>query len=392
MTEPNDASRIRRKLAAILAADVVGYSKLTAIDEEGTARMLIARRELADALIERHGGRIANTAGDSIIAEFASSVEAVRAALEIQEAIRTQNLDIASDRQVQFRIGINVGDVIQQGDDLLGDGVNVAARLEGLAPPGGICLSGEVHDQIQGKLSLGFQSVGARRLKNIGRRIRAYRVVPETSLSGHPLRRGNRLIYAGVIAGLVVAGAVGFVHSGYFSEKAAIPSIGATPTDLTEAQRTSQLSGFADVVAEGQFDGRKYQAILTWGGSWEDADADAKWRGGHLASITSEAENEFVYGLIAGDLRLWNMFEDGQAFGPWIGLYQPPGAPEPDGGWAWVDGEAVTYKNFSPGQPNNFGGDADVVRFHNQVHEPSPYWDDASTTRSSARGYVMEFE
>lgn len=129
------SNKITRRLAAILAADVAGYSRLTSIDEEGTAKMLLEHRSVTDALIENFGGRIANTAGDSIIAEFASSVEAVRCAIEIQEAIRTRNLSVPSFSQVQFRIGINVGDVILQDGDLLGDSVNVAARLESLAEP-----------------------------------------------------------------------------------------------------------------------------------------------------------------------------------------------------------------------------------------------------------------
>lgn len=192
---------------------------------------------------------------------------------------------------------------------------------------------------------------------------------------------------------LVVVGAVAgaaFLMGG--KSVWAPPAVGVRLADPAALEFTRHPSGFSEVVATGEFDGRTYEAILTWSGSWGDAEADAKRRGGRLVSITSEAENNFVFDLIRHDLRLWNMYKDGQAFGPWIGLHQPPGAPEPDGGWAWVGGEPVTFKKFSDGQPNNFGGNADVVRFHNHVHEPAPFWDDASTDRSSARGYVMEIE
>lgn len=354
--------------------------------------MLMERREIMDALIHHYGGRIANTAGDSVIAEFPSSVEAVRAALEIQESISTRNFGVPADRQVKFRIGINVGDIIQQGADLLGDGVNVAARLEALATPGGICLSGEVHDQIRGKLTLDFHSIGAKRLKNIDRRVRAYHVVHGDPMLQRPVRPvWQKWVIASTSlfsAFFVVLGAYNLAGRSALAPAATGVRL-AVPADLEFAKHPS---GSSEIVATGEFGGHTYQAILTWGGSWGDAEADAKRRGGRLVSITSEAENQFVFDLIRWDRRLWRMYQDGQAFGPWIGLHQPPGAPEPDGGWAWVGGEPVTFKKFSDGQPNNFGGNADVVRFHNYVHEPGPFWDDASTDASSAQGYVMELD
>jgi formylglycine-generating enzyme len=169
-----DEPEIKRKLATILVADIVGYSRLTANDEDWTIRALGEFRRIVDQIIERHDGRIFSTGGDSILAEFASPVEAVRAAVDFQEASRSRNLLQPRDRQMRFRIGINLGDVMVRGSDLLGDGVNVAARLEGLAEPGGICVSGTVWDHINGKLSIGYVDIGEQSVKNIPRPVRAY--------------------------------------------------------------------------------------------------------------------------------------------------------------------------------------------------------------------------
>ena len=133
--------RVERRLAAIFAADVAGYSRLMEQDEVGTLRTLTAYREIMDRLIAEHGGRIANTAGDSVLAEFPSAVDAVQCAVAVQEALAQANQEIPEDRRLQFRIGIHVGDVMVSGGDLLGDGVNIAARLQALADPGGVCLS-----------------------------------------------------------------------------------------------------------------------------------------------------------------------------------------------------------------------------------------------------------
>ena len=140
---------VTRKLAVILAADVAGYSRLMAADEEGTLATLNACRQVIDELIARHHGRIFTTAGDSVMAEFASAVEAVRCAAAIQQAIERRNGDLPEPRRMLFRVGVNLGDVMVGGDNLFGDGVNVAARLEGAAEPGGICISGAVYDQIR---------------------------------------------------------------------------------------------------------------------------------------------------------------------------------------------------------------------------------------------------
>src|SRR5215468_3320458 len=170
------ASPVKRRLAAILAADVAGYSRMVAEDEEVTLRTLGAYRHAIGDRISEHGGRIFGTAGDSVIAEFASAVQAVRAAVAIQRALQRRNADLPERRRMEFRIGINVGDVVAEGEDLLGDGVNIAARLQEVAAPAGICLSGAVREQIEGKLNFQLAALGERTLKNIPRPVAIYRV------------------------------------------------------------------------------------------------------------------------------------------------------------------------------------------------------------------------
>ena len=168
--------RVQRRMAAILAADVVGYSRLMGKDEEATLAALKAHREVIDGLIAQHQGRVFGSAGDSVIAEFASPVEAVRCATEMQLAIDQRNAEVPEANRLRFRIGINLGDVVVDGDNLMGDGVNVAARLEALAPPGGICVSEAIHAQVRDRLSLDFLDLGEHKVKNIARPVRAYRV------------------------------------------------------------------------------------------------------------------------------------------------------------------------------------------------------------------------
>lgn len=167
---------MKRKIAAIFAADIAGYSRLVAEDEEETLRRLASYRSVMDDFIVRAGGRIFNTAGDAVLAEFSSAVEAVRCAIDIQESLRTRNLAYPSSRQMSFRIGITVGDVVERDGDLLGDGVNIAARLEGLAPVGGICISRSVHEQVANKLSVQFADIGEQQVKNIPTPVHAYKI------------------------------------------------------------------------------------------------------------------------------------------------------------------------------------------------------------------------
>jgi adenylate cyclase len=169
-----DDPPITRRLAAIMAADVAGFSRLMSADEEATLRTLDAYRRTISDLISEHAGRIFGTAGDSVIAEFSSAVQAVRAAVSIQRSLDRHNADLSPDRRMEFRIGINIGDVMADGDNLLGDGVNVAARIEGVAEPAGICISGAVRDQIDGKLKFALTPIGQRSLKNISRPVSIY--------------------------------------------------------------------------------------------------------------------------------------------------------------------------------------------------------------------------
>src|SRR5215471_13193665 len=169
--------RVDRRLAAIIAADIAGYSRLMASDEEGTLRQLKAhRKQLIDPKITEHRGRIVKTTGDGALVEFVSVVDAVRCAVDIQRGMNQRNTDVPADKRIQFRIGINVGDIIIDDDDLFGDGVNVAARLEALADPGGILESSIVHDQVRDKLSFGFEDMGEHTVKNIARPISVHRV------------------------------------------------------------------------------------------------------------------------------------------------------------------------------------------------------------------------
>jgi len=169
--------RVERKLAAILAADVAGYSRLMELDDEGTLESLNAHRsELIDASIAGHRGRIVKATGDGLIAEFASVVDAVRCAVEIQTGMSHRNARIDANKKLEFRIGINVGDIVEQGADLFGDGVNIAARLEALAEPGGICVSQRVQEDVAGKIGLPLEDIGEQSLKNISRPVRVYRL------------------------------------------------------------------------------------------------------------------------------------------------------------------------------------------------------------------------
>jgi TolB-like protein/class 3 adenylate cyclase len=179
--EAVEGERVKRRLAAILAADVAGYSRLTGADEEGTiARLRALRRDLIDPTIASHGGRVVKTTGDGMLIEFASVVDTVRCAVEVQQGVASRNSDIPPDRRIEFRVGIHLGDVVVEGDDLLGDGVNVAARLEGIAEPGAICLSGDAFRQVKGKIDLAVRDLGEQQLKNIVEPVRIYAIPAST--------------------------------------------------------------------------------------------------------------------------------------------------------------------------------------------------------------------
>jgi adenylate cyclase len=175
----------KRKLTAILSADVEGYSRLMGEDEDATILTLTAYRELISTLIQKHSGRVVDSPGDNLLAEFSSVVDAVRCAVEIQEELRVRNAELPENRKMEFRIGINLGDVVEEGERIYGDGVNITARVEGLAEKGGICISGTVYDSIKNKLSVGYESMGEHTVKNIKEPVRVYRmrIGPEATAS-----------------------------------------------------------------------------------------------------------------------------------------------------------------------------------------------------------------
>jgi class 3 adenylate cyclase len=233
------ATPVKRRLAAILAADAVGYSRLMGADEERTVRVLAAHRAVIDGIIAFHHGRIVNTAGDSVLAEFESAVEAVRCAVEIQDALKTRNDALSEDERMLFRIGVNLGDVMVSGDNLHGDGVNVAARLESVADPGGVSIASSVYDQIAGKLNLSFVDVGSRELKNIARPIHIYKLsgtapakaVPPAAPSRRPLRQAHAWGIA--VIGIAIIASAG---AWQFARPARAPAAPGMEVELTKAR------------------------------------------------------------------------------------------------------------------------------------------------------------
>jgi adenylate cyclase len=207
----------RRKLSAIMSADVEGYSRLMEEDEEATIRTLTGHRTAMVRLIRLYRGRVVDTPGDNLLAEFVSAVEAVSCAAEIQRELAERNTELLEDRRMRFRIGINLGDIIEEGEKIYGDGVNIAARMEGLAEGGGICVSGTVYDAVENKLNLAFEYLGEQQVKNISSPVRAYRVMSFPGAAAHRVarakkalqRRWNRVLI--IAAVLLCAGALSAV-------------------------------------------------------------------------------------------------------------------------------------------------------------------------------------
>jgi adenylate cyclase len=231
---------MKRKIAAIFAADIAGYSRLVAEDEEETLRRLSSYRAVIDDFIAKAPGRIFNTAGDAVLAEFASAVDAVRCAIDIQESLRTRNRAYPPSRQMNFRIGITIGDVVERNGDLLGDGVNIAARLEGLAEPGGICVSHSVYEQVLNKLSVGFSDIGQQQVKNIPRPVHAY--VVTTHAPGDQVvtpkvnKGGKRTTAIAVTIALIIVGALVVATYTYLTPtRAPNPDKVATPSSAPPA-------------------------------------------------------------------------------------------------------------------------------------------------------------
>ncbi len=208
------SERVERRLAAIFVADLVGYSRLVGADEEGTiARLGALREELIDPCIDKHHGRIVKTTGDGLLVEFASAVDAVRCTVEFQRALAEREADQPEDLRIAVRIGINVGDIVIEGDDILGDGVNVAARLESLAEPGGICISRSARDQVRDRLEISLKDLGEIEVKNIARPVRVFRVLldeeaPPKGSAAAPPRKSSSLrpALSAMLVVLIVAG------------------------------------------------------------------------------------------------------------------------------------------------------------------------------------------
>ena len=263
---------LERRLATIMMADVAGYSRMVGENEERTIEILRGHRQIFDELLAQHRGRVFNTAGDAILAEFPSAVEAVRCATEIQTALRTRNDHLPEDQRMWFRIGINLGDIIVQGGDLLGDGVNVAARIQTVSEPGGICLSGSVYDQIQNKLSLHFRQLGERNFKNIAQPVRTFSIVDMEGAPPRAMGAGQfrKRALAGAAAAIVVV-ALGAGYWQYQVREARLAEAArATETQLKaeqekaaaatsqhEAKLLAELQASKDALAQAEASKRK---------------------------------------------------------------------------------------------------------------------------------------
>jgi class 3 adenylate cyclase len=269
-----------RRLAAVLAADIKGYSALMGIDEDGTvARVTRQFEALADPTVRQHGGRIFKTMGDGFLAIFDSPLDATRCALAFQKAAAAENIGLPAERWLQYRIGINLGDVIAAADDIYGDSVNIAARLQTLAEPGGICISGSVHDQIRNKLGGGFLSLGEERLKNIVGPVRVFRVLPDPAVLARAKLIRPRWIAAAIVL-LLLTGAAGWwawtslvVHAPGSSREAASLSIGPgeLPTQpiAADPHREVIFQRMVAVMSDNRFSWRTVERVALEAGVTE---------------------------------------------------------------------------------------------------------------------------
>ncbi|WP_299662596.1 adenylate/guanylate cyclase domain-containing protein [uncultured Ruegeria sp.] len=374
-----------RRLLTILAADVADYTRHVEADEDTALSHLAALRGLMDPIITTHHGLIANTAGDSVLAWFESPVEALRAAIELQQAHKIYNDSVHSTTRLLFRVGINIGDVtVQSSGDILGHGVNIAARLEALAEPGGICVSQNVMDQVGGKIELAFSKVGEHRVKNVTKPISVYSVGDSNPLGLRLRRRMSQIMRNPIVpVGISVCVAVMAIGVFYYAlNQRPGRGEGFDVARLLENASSSEeiLSAF-DLVTTGTFEDHTYHVVQTWGGYWAEFEELAHALGGYPVAIGSQAENDFVFNLTLRDEGHWVVYDvpnDGKAYeGPMIGLVQEEGAPEPAGGWFWLNGEPLTFTNWAPGAPGNWRGNQDLANFANpRKSAPSPEWGD----------------
>jgi class 3 adenylate cyclase/TolB-like protein len=249
-------ARDQRRLAAIVSADVAGYSRLMGLDESRTLAALKAhRRELIDPKIAEYGGRIVKTTGDGLLLEFPSVVEAVRCAVDVQRGLAARNADVQADEKIEFRIGINVGDIIIDGDDIYGDGVNVAARLEALAEPGQICVSKVVRDQVLDKLNFGFEELGAQQVKNIARPVEVYQIRDDGSAPARPSivvksRRTRILRWAIAAVAVGVLGIVAWQLPRWMQTTPAAPAFSVAVMPFTAATGSQDEVQFANALTQ----------------------------------------------------------------------------------------------------------------------------------------------
>ena len=247
---PEEAPSRKRKLAAILHADVVGFSRLMGEDETGTHQALGRLRRAVDPLIAARGGRIVGTAGDSLLADYPSVVDALNCALDIQRASRAINDPMPPERRLELRIGVNLGDVIIDGDDIFGDGVNIAARIEALAKPGSVCISHTVYEHVKNKLDLDYRPLGSHRVKNIAESVRAYEVGGPAAAASRPRRWRWRWRLVGTVgtATIVSAGVVAWaLHAGGGWDLLGSGSV-AKPVDVASLAAPARIAGRPSVA------------------------------------------------------------------------------------------------------------------------------------------------
>jgi TolB-like protein/class 3 adenylate cyclase/Flp pilus assembly protein TadD len=244
---------IKRKLAAILSADVKGYSRLMGEDEKGTVRTLNAYKKVMTGLIQHHHGRVVDAPGDNVLAEFASVVDAVECVVEIQKELKTRNAELPENRRMEFRIGVNLGDVIEDGEQILGDGVNIAARLESLSEAGGLCISGTAFDQVRNKLELGYEYLGEQTVKNIALPVRVYKVLMEPGAAGKMIgekkakTRQWQMATMGLVIGVIVVVAVIVIWKFYISSA---PQPEVTPKEKIAVSQTEKAPTVAPTSTE----------------------------------------------------------------------------------------------------------------------------------------------
>jgi class 3 adenylate cyclase len=290
---PKDAQPIERRLATILMADVADYSRMMGENEERTVQVFRGHRQVFDELLRLHRGRICNTAGAAVLAEISSAVEAVRCATEIQAALHTRNEHLPAEQRMLFRIGINLGDVIVQAGDLLGDGVNVAARIQSIAEPGGICISGSVYDQIQNKLTLQFKQLGEQSFKNIARPIRTFSISDDgdgtsrsTAAPWRRMRKGPIVATIGALIALIASVVVAsWFYRDYGQRAADEAGRTAEAQRVAEAQRKAEQEKSAAATAQNE------AKLLTELQAAKDAltQAEASKRKAELDRVAAEA-------------------------------------------------------------------------------------------------------